>query len=702
MESNFTCRVIQKQFRGLNFYIRNVISISKSHKPHFGQSLKLICFLIFIAAPLLSPAQEYSLSGKVTEADEVAVPSANVILLTKDSLTVGWSLTDEGGKYHLENINPGSYVLKIKSLGYKTKTTEIIINEDIPEHIIFLEQDMLDEVVVTQPRIEQKTDRVIFNVQNTTLSNGNVWNALAKAPYLTDTGKSLLVKGNEEPLVFINDKRVYLSSGELKQLLKSTPANILKSVEVILTPPAKYDAEGRTIVNVVMSKNLSIGYNGNISGSYEQGVYPKYRFGSGHFYKTDRISLYAGHTHNIRKTYTFFSDRIGFFTDDMPSGDWLSETTEAYNRDIHNFNANIDYTINDDHSLNLSGYASFIRNRNKVIKSYTEAYDSAQQVDSSFYSVNRSPGMRDNIAVSLDYKYDIGKGKKLIANVHHTNYSYDYDQTIRTDYFGGDESLMRNNAFTNDKEQYVKIYTAQIDYTASKNKESTFETGIKWTSISFENRIDQTNIAGDNINLSDFFLYDETNFAGYVDFERNWGSWDLKLGLRAENTALKGVSVSENETNEQDYFKIFPAVSLGYKPANNHRFNFSYNKKISRPRFNLLNPFRQFLNDNNYITGNPKLLPTIDHRLNFSYNYKRSLTLNLFLNHSTNSIDQLPYVDNENNSIVYIEANLDKTIEYGINASWNTDLTPWWYFSVFPRSSAMKTTFLLLRIIMKC
>lgn len=85
-----------------------------------------------------------------------------------------------------------------------------------------------------------------------------MWNVLQSTPQLLTSGDKLTVKG-ETPIIFINDKKVYLTATELQQLLETTPATHIKSVEVITNPPAKYDAEGGAVINIVMSKNLATG-----------------------------------------------------------------------------------------------------------------------------------------------------------------------------------------------------------------------------------------------------------------------------------------------------------------------------------------------------------------------------------------------------------------------------------------------------------
>jgi len=343
-------------------------------------------------------------------------------------------------------------------------------------------------------------------------------------------------------------------------------------------------------------------------------------------------------------------------------------------------NTNIDYTINSDHSIGLSANASIRTQFDLLTRSYTEAYDAVQEVDSSFYSTNRSVYPRHNIGVDVDYKYDMGKGKELTASMRYTTYGYDQDQTITTNYFNQGNSLIRENAFTNDKEQNVDIYIGQADYSSPMGK-GDFEAGMKWTHIGFDNLITQENIQGNNIELADTFLYDETNLAAYVSYEQNWEKWDMKLGLRGENTAINGESISENQINTQNYFKIFPTLYLTYKPSEDHDLNLSYVKKIDRPRFNQLNPFRLFLNDNAYTTGNPNLLPTIDHRLNLKYTHKRWISFTLYMYYLTNPISRLPFVENEENQLIYIDSNIDKNLEFGLDIIWDKKLTSWWYLS---------------------
>ena len=129
-------------------------------------------------------------------------------------------------------------------------------------------------------KIERKIDRISFNVENSVLSSLNTYEILKRTPGVIVSQGELLVK-NRPATVYINDRKVYLSTAELEQLLSGLSGENVKSVEVITTPPARYEAEGSgAILNIVMSKNPSIGYKGSLNASNTIAVLPKYSIGT--------------------------------------------------------------------------------------------------------------------------------------------------------------------------------------------------------------------------------------------------------------------------------------------------------------------------------------------------------------------------------------------------------------------------------------
>ena len=90
--------------------------------------------------------------------------------------------------------------------------------------------------------------------------------------------------------------------------------------------------------------------------------------------------------------------------------------------------------------------------------------------------------------------------------------------------------------------------------------------------------------------------------------------------MRAEQTEVRATSKNLGEVNNQYYFELFPKMSLLYTANENNSFGLSYSRSIARPNYESLNPFRYFINENNYTDGNPHLVPEIDSKYTSSYN----------------------------------------------------------------------------------
>ncbi|MDX1762034.1 MAG: carboxypeptidase-like regulatory domain-containing protein, partial [Christiangramia sp.] len=207
------------------------------------------------------------LTGKIQNQDKEPVAFANVILLNAEDSTSVYkgTISEENGDFLIENVKDSSYLLKVSFVGYQEQIKKIKVKGDTNLKTLVLQEssDALDEVVINarKPVIRRQVDRLVFDVENSTLSTGNSFEILKRTPGVIVSQGNLLIK-NRPAEVYINDRKVYLNSQELQQLLEGFSAENIKAVEVITNPPAKYDAEGGSILNIVTSKNISIGYKG--------------------------------------------------------------------------------------------------------------------------------------------------------------------------------------------------------------------------------------------------------------------------------------------------------------------------------------------------------------------------------------------------------------------------------------------------------
>ena len=193
---------------------------------------------------------------------------------------------------------------------------EILKDTKIGALILEQHTEELNEVTVVsnKPVVERKVDRIVFNVENTVLSQNSSWDILSQTPGVIVMNDDLKVR-NQATTVYINNRKVQLSAEEVRSLLENYQGENIKSVEVIHNPPASYDAEGGSILNIVTSKNLSIGYKGNVNAGYTQGVFPKYNFGTSHFYKTKKLNLNASYNYAPKKEYKNTINNTNFMDD---------------------------------------------------------------------------------------------------------------------------------------------------------------------------------------------------------------------------------------------------------------------------------------------------------------------------------------------------------------------------------------------------
>ena len=205
--------------------------------------LLLLCGLFI---PFLSFSQEFKISGYVKDTNNQPIAYANVVLMVNDENPEFGDTTDDSGKFLIDGVSSGNYKLKVSFLGFTEFLKDINLDGDIDLGTILLEENLqeLDGVIIItkKPTVKRMVDRLVFNVENSTISNDNILEVLRYTPGVLITDDKIKIK-NSIPTVYINDKKVHLSSEEVIQLLQGTNASHIKSVEVITNPPAKYEAE---------------------------------------------------------------------------------------------------------------------------------------------------------------------------------------------------------------------------------------------------------------------------------------------------------------------------------------------------------------------------------------------------------------------------------------------------------------------------
>jgi hypothetical protein len=658
-------------------------------------------FLLFIAFNY-SYAQ-HEVSGKLM-ASGAPVAYANVVLLSaQDSVTFyKGAVSDEKGNFIINNVASNDYLMKVTFVGYEEFQKKISVEGNTRLNTIRLQESSsdLDEVTITTrtPNIVKQVDRLVFDVENSTLSTGSTWDILRSTPGVIQVQGDLLVK-NESVAVYINDRKVQLTSDELQTLLESYSAANIKSIEVITNPPAKYEAEGGAILNINTSKALTPGYKGSVEGNYTQAIYPKYQFGTSHYYKTEKLNLFANYSFSPRKEIKQDDSYINFRNN---NGDIFSRWNTDFDRvtrsQAHNANAILDYSLDDKNTLSFTTNVLISPNIDWENDVYSEFRDAQRSLDSTLVTNSNVETDLKNIAFDLQYTHDFKSGAQFSAKGHFTAYDQDRVQSVNSDYFDTAGNFIQNINFDTDAAQEIEIFTAQADFSSALG-EASFESGLKLSSINSESAIDYFNAATLQPlydNLSDEFIYDEKVYAVYASIQRDWESWSFKGGLRGEYTDLEGNSLSMNQVNTQEYFELFPTAYLQYQVSQNHSFTLDYSRRISRPDYNSLNPFRYFLNENDYNAGNPNLRASISNNFNLNYSLKNQYFFDLYYRDYGRSPEVLSFQDNVSQNLRRVSVNLLGSVSYGIDILHGRSITNFWYAQAYSSVFHDENTFVAI------
>ncbi|WP_052172465.1 TonB-dependent receptor domain-containing protein [Psychroserpens jangbogonensis] len=636
----------------------------------------------------MSYGQSLSVSGTVIDADNNPIEFANVIILSEDeSEILKGTSTDHRGYFNILNLETNTYIIKVSYIGFDDFNQKIVLSGNLDLQTIQLNQvsETLDEVsiFVKKPTIKREADRLVFNIEKTALVEGDMLQVLKSTPGVLVIGDEITVK-NSNPTVYINNRKVNLSSEDLNQLLEGSSANSIKSVEVITNPSARYDAESGVVINIIMSKNLITGYRGSIFANYTQGVFPRYTAGTSHFFKNEDISLNINYSYSKDKINREGDDTVNFLdSSNEVDQSWRSFTNRNTWSETHNLNTNFDYFINDNSTLSISSNALYLPYFKYEIASNTVINDENSNYLSRFTADNLSRDNKYNLAFDVDFSHKFSKGE-LMINAHYTTYNYERNQGVISNFFDVNNTFLSASAFNTDNNQKTGIFAGKTDYSLPINEFSNFETGFKFSSTSTESDITQFDvdiITGnemiDALN-SDAFNYDEKIYAAYANYDMSIEKWSVNAGLRVEQTNIEGESPLTNITNTQDYLEWFPNASLQYNISDDYNVYANYKRSIARPSYADLNPFSFFLNDNYVVSGNPFLVPTFTDQIVFGTSITKYFTFEAYYKNFDGAISEIPRQNNTTNVIEYISVNFDKSVEFGFDFITNFDVTNRW------------------------
>jgi len=654
----------------------------------------LFLFLLLILVEHQSFSQ-LSVAGSYVQEDGSPIPYANVLLLNAaDSSLQKGDVTGSNGHFNIQLSEDGRYLLSIKFIGFQPYYSDVFTlnsssrSKDFGEITGFENTQQLDEVVVEgeKPLFEQKIDRTVVNVENNiAASGGSALDVLERSPGVTvdRINNSVALAGKQGVRVMINGKISQLPLEAAVQMLDGMSADNIEKIELITTPPAKYEAQGDAgMINIVTKKSIDKGLNGGLSVFTGYGRREKYGGNIIFNGRSKDVNVYGDYSYNMNVTEQLFTiDRS--FTDD---GDNIRFATKN-NRDaftrVHNGRIGVDWNIGEKTTIGVLG-SIFDRHweMDKADANIIEHTNGVQTAGINMSTVE----INDWILLlgNFNITHDFNNKHSLSFDLDHIYYDSDNPTDYVQNFFDTQGSLTNSSILLSRKQTPINTWVSKIDYTYNINDKITFEAGGKVSLSDLENIIVVENEENDQLvidnNLSSDAKMIENIGAGYVASTIDVSEKiDLQIGLRYEHTITNIDTQAEADIVDRNFGNWFPSTFFQYTINKNNSYVISYSRRITRPSFFQIAPFVIFLSPNTFWSGNESLLPALTDAVKAEYRYK-SFLLSFQYSHDKNSISLFQPRLNEENQQVSKAENLDYRNNYSINFSFPVNLARWWEF----------------------
>ncbi|MEP7279335.1 MAG: TonB-dependent receptor [Bacteroidota bacterium] len=613
-------------------------------------------------------ARKGMVSGKVMDlASKAPVEYASIaVFYNGNSRSVNGTTTNAQGNFSVAGLDTGSYQIVIDFIGYQadtifTRISSMQPNARLADIQLEKKAHTLETVTVVaqKPLIENKIDKMVYNAEKDVTAQGGVaTDLLKKIPQVSvDADGNVELQGNANIRFLINGKPSSIFGNSLTEALQSIPVSQIKSIEVVTSPGAKYDAEGTGgIINIILKDSRVRGINGNINlsaGSRLENGSLNLHARKGHF----GLNGYISGNGQIASTTVKALHRSSFDTAASTHSDLLQNGSSTFHRSGITAGLGFEWEINKRNSLSGAFGYDYFGNRSGGSSNQELIMESLSLPGTPLSSVKTIylPENRFHVKsydYSLNYKKTFAKeDQELTAqlNTSHGNSLQNYVQQQLN--AAGDSVLsgLHSSNPGNDLETEM-----QIDYVQPLAPNVKFETGAK---AGFRNISSASEVLGFSPTAGPNYRYDSTQsnslyykrqvYAAYVSVIFPIGKWlEVKSGLRYERTSTQADFSKAAIVAVPGYNTLAPSLLFAHHFGDNQTLKLSYTRRIQRPGYQFLNPFINALDPKNISHGNPNLQPELgdNAELGFSRGFEKGgyLSVNLFYRGSRHDIQ--PYI----------------------------------------------------------
>jgi hypothetical protein len=656
--------------------IKNRIDQSISEPKH-RPPLDPKTLIFFLCALIFAGLARGQVSGKLTAADGRPVAYATVTLVkAADSALLRSALSDEKGAFMLGAVPAATYILKVSCVGYAPYASgPIALDSAYDAGTIPLKAaagNQLGEVVIRadKPLTQQVEGGLEANVQSSLMSKGStVLQVLQRSPGVTldpQTG-AISLNGKSGVMVMLDGKLLRLSAAQVTSLLAGMTADDISKIELLATPPAKYDADGNAgLINIVTLKNKKAGTSGSLTATAGYGKGEKGSADLSLSHNSGKFSLHGSYSYGHDRSYGLLLAQ-GTENEPIIGG----QTALHYNSlskpvtDNQAISAGLDYRASPATTIGANVYYTA-----NLYQTNSHNFGNYALADSNLVFDSRLTGSAHSCYLnpSLYLEQALGKNQQLNIDLSYIG----LDNHSLT----GVQSNFSDSLFTPMQQDLaqttIKVGVGKLDYTAQINKKLKLESGLKGTDTRTESNSGIENLVNGQwtdagAGTSSELGIREVIGAAYASLDWQPDSlYSLSAGARYEYSHN-----SSDQAAGSAFFvdrrlgKLFPSVFLTRKLKASGELQLSYTERISRPTFADLASYVTYNDPVSVFTGNPDLKPTITQNLKLAYSQHGDL-FSLLYSKDTDPILGTQVMPGPTKGLIYLVPE---------NADWQNNLT---------------------------
>ncbi|WP_196895245.1 TonB-dependent receptor domain-containing protein [Aureivirga marina] len=645
-------------------------------------NLSLLFLFVFFTS-----YSQINTSGYVKDAsNDLPLEFVNVVISDTQNNIIGGTITDEKGYFQMKLPKKTEmHNLHISYVGYTEWSQKISLEKDIHiENIkLNISENQLNEIKIQAKKktFVRKVDRLVFNVENSiNSSEGDALDLLKITPGLRVRGDRITMMGKSGLQVMVNGKIIRLAGEELNNFLTSLSSEDIKSIEVITSPPARYDAEGNSgILNIITKKAKENSWNSQFWTYYRQRKYDTEAVGGSFNYNKNKFSLSSSLSYSNGKYYQEQDDYTYF-----PDGLW--HTASPFTTDFESINGRLDLNYKFNSKWDLGAQYLYSNNDRAFIDSpITNVTDYVSEDLARSLKSNGKIKPKSNLhAVNINNTFVLdSSNRKLYIDFDY----FDFQNDERSFYEGEQTNFEQSNIKyfkgINNNIQEVQNFSSKVDV-EFPTKFAMLNFGGKVSLSDTKNNFDFFNSdlvdspVEDYVLSSSDYTYEENIEALYFSLTKDLSEkLSAKVGLRMEATQTTSTSKNLMFDLKRDYIKYFPTFYLMYNSSDNSSFSLNYNRRIQRPNFTELNPNENYVNPFIVIEGNAFLTPSYNDNIEFTYNYKK-LESKFYYSYESNVFGQISLPSASDNFVRVTNRNYIDRDRFGLVETYSFYPLKWW------------------------